>query len=79
MVKMVAQKTIEPLRPMLSEVKACERAPTKVPAERREVMMDCRDESSVYVPSPLDVPKRRTKSGMMRQPDMTCEYGVSFW
>jgi hypothetical protein len=40
-VKIAAQRRIEPLRPMLSEVNACASAPTKVPAERREVILDC--------------------------------------
>ena len=38
------------------------------PAERREVMIDCRELDSVYDPSAFCSPKRSMKSGMMRHP-----------
>ena len=40
------------------------------PAERSEVMIDCRAAERVGVPLASTVPKRRSKSGMIRQPCM---------
>jgi hypothetical protein len=46
-VKMTDQKRMEHLRTSESDVNACASAPTKVPADRRDVIMDWREESSL--------------------------------